>query len=101
MVGWCTLFLTIVGKDAPEHALDDDFDERERNHFWKSKKWAYANLNRLFVRYVSRLQLLSLMGRRLLNYGKIRQPQHKPEEYNIRNGLVHKIFPCQLCPRNP
>ncbi|KAL2056272.1 hypothetical protein ABVK25_003295 [Lepraria finkii] len=53
MVGWCTLFLTIVGKDAPEHALDDDFDERERNHFWKSKKWAYANLNRLFVRYGS------------------------------------------------
>ena len=52
MVGWCTLFLTIVSKEAPVHALDDDYDERERNHFWKSKKWAYANLNRLFVRYV-------------------------------------------------
>lgn len=50
MVGWCTLFLTIVGKDAPVHALDEDYDERERNDFWKSKKWAYANLNRLFVR---------------------------------------------------
>ena len=53
MVGWCTLFLTIVSKEAPVHALDEDYDERERNHFWKSKKWAYANLNRLFVRYVS------------------------------------------------
>ena len=52
MVGWCTLFLTIVSKGALVHALDDDYDERERNHFWKSKKWAYANLNRLFVRYV-------------------------------------------------
>ncbi|KAL8743113.1 MAG: hypothetical protein Q9190_004505 [Brigantiaea leucoxantha] len=51
MVGWCTLFITIVGKDAPSTALDSDVDERERNHFWKSKKWAYANLNRLFVRY--------------------------------------------------
>ncbi|KAL9042584.1 MAG: hypothetical protein Q9214_003732 [Letrouitia sp. 1 TL-2023] len=50
-VGWCTLFLTIVGKDAPVVALDDDHDERERNHWWKAKKWAYANLNRLFVRY--------------------------------------------------
>jgi len=50
MVNWCTLFLNIVGKEAPEHALDDDLDERERNHFWKAKKWAYANLNRLFVR---------------------------------------------------
>lgn len=51
MVQWCTLFLTIVGKDAPEHALDEDLDERERSHFWKTKKWAYANLNRLFIRY--------------------------------------------------
>lgn len=56
MVGWCTLFLTIVGKEAPIHALDEDYDERERNHFWKSKKWAYANLNRLFVRYVRYLK---------------------------------------------
>lgn len=53
MVGWCTMFLTIVGKEAPAHALHDDLDERERNHFWKTKKWAYHNLNRLFVRYGS------------------------------------------------
>lgn len=53
MVGWCTLFLTIVGKDAPLAALAEEPDERERNHWFKSKKWAYANLNRLFVRYVS------------------------------------------------
>lgn len=53
MVAWCTLFLTIVGKEAPFNVLDDDLEERERNHFFKSKKWAYANLNRLFVRYVN------------------------------------------------
>ncbi len=52
MVGWCTLFLTVVGKQAPAEALEDDLEERERNHWWKAKKWAYANLNRLFVRYV-------------------------------------------------
>ncbi|KAL8735711.1 MAG: hypothetical protein Q9181_002714 [Wetmoreana brouardii] len=51
MVAWCTLFLNLVGKDAPTIALDEDLDERERNHWWKSKKWAYANLNRLYVRY--------------------------------------------------
>lgn len=51
MVGWCTLFLTIVGKEAEANVLDEDIDERERNHWWKAKKWAYANLNRLFVRY--------------------------------------------------
>lgn len=51
MVGWCTLFLNVVSKDPPESSLLDDVDERETNHWWKAKKWAYSNLNRLFVRY--------------------------------------------------
>ena len=51
MVGWCTLFIRVVSKEAPPNALSEDFDERESNHWWKAKKWAYANLNRLFVRY--------------------------------------------------
>lgn len=50
-VGWCTLFLRVVTKDPPPSSLVDDIDEREVNHWWKAKKWAYANLNRLFVRY--------------------------------------------------
>lgn len=51
MVGWCTLFIRVVGKPAPSVALSEDVDEREGNHWWKAKKWAYANLNRLYVRY--------------------------------------------------
>ena len=51
MVAWCTLFLSVVSKPAPPNALDEDLDERENNHWWKAKKWAYANLNRLFTRY--------------------------------------------------
>ncbi|KAF2396245.1 ARM repeat-containing protein [Trichodelitschia bisporula] len=51
MVGWCTLFLTLVAKEPPACSLPEDLEERETNHWWKSKKWAYANLNRLFVRY--------------------------------------------------
>lgn len=27
-------------------------EERELNHWWKCKKWSYANLNRLFIRFV-------------------------------------------------
>lgn len=50
MVGWCTLFIRVVGKEAPPNALSEDVDERETNHWWKAKKWAYANMNRLFVR---------------------------------------------------
>lgn len=31
--------------------MPEDISEREANHWWKAKKWAYFNLNRLFVRY--------------------------------------------------
>ncbi|KAK4902819.1 Nonsense-mediated mRNA decay protein 5 [Elasticomyces elasticus] len=51
MVGWCTLFLRIVGKEPPASSMLDDVEEREQNHWWKCKKWAYVNLNRLFTRY--------------------------------------------------
>ncbi|KAI9844267.1 MAG: hypothetical protein M1837_005677 [Sclerophora amabilis] len=51
IVGWCSLFLGLVAKVAPPDSLSDDLDERESNHWWKAKKWAYYNLNRLFVRY--------------------------------------------------
>lgn len=29
----------------------DQYD-REKHHWWKAKKWAYFNLNRLFIRYI-------------------------------------------------
>lgn len=51
MVNWCTLFLRVVGKEPPQESMLEDLDERELNHWWKCKKWAYVNLNRLFVRY--------------------------------------------------
>jgi len=51
MIGWCSLFLQTVAKEAPPNALPEDIGDRESNHWWKAKKWAYFNLNRLFVRY--------------------------------------------------
>jgi importin-7 len=55
MIGWCSLFLQTIAKDPPPSAMDEDLAERETNHWWKAKKWAYFNLNRLFVRceYIS------------------------------------------------
>jgi importin-7 len=50
MVGWCTLFIRVVSMRVPDIAMSEDVDERESNHWWKCKKWAYGNLNRLFVR---------------------------------------------------
>lgn len=31
--------------------MPEDVDERERHHWWKAKKWAYFNLNRLWIRH--------------------------------------------------
>ncbi|KAI9743827.1 MAG: hypothetical protein M1818_002561 [Claussenomyces sp. TS43310] len=50
-IGWCSLFLQTIAKEAPPNSLPDDLVDRESNHWWKAKKWAYYNLNRLFVRY--------------------------------------------------
>ncbi len=80
MVGWCTLFLAIVGKEAPVYALENDLEERERNHFWKTKKWAYANLNRLFMRYVPDSGNDQQPWLVMLTILKIRQPNQQPEE---------------------
>ena len=51
MVNWCTLMTRIIAKDVPAEGLPEDSDEREKNHWWKAKKWAYSNLNRLYMRY--------------------------------------------------
>ncbi|KAI9769954.1 MAG: hypothetical protein M1840_003664 [Geoglossum simile] len=51
IVSWCSLFLRVVAKEVPPEAQSEDLDERELDPWWKSKKWSYANLNRLFVRY--------------------------------------------------
>lgn len=53
MVAWCTLFIQTIAKEAPPQAMGEDLEDREVNPWWKAKKWAYANLNRLFVRLVS------------------------------------------------
>ncbi|KAI8963985.1 importin-7 [Daldinia sp. FL1419] len=50
-IGWCTIFLQTVSKKMPASAMSEDLDERETNHWWKAKKWAYFNLNRLWIRH--------------------------------------------------
>ena len=49
-IAWCTIFLQTVSKPIPPSAMEDEPAERERHHWWKAKKWAYFNLNRLYIR---------------------------------------------------
>ncbi|KAI0476420.1 importin-beta domain-containing protein [Xylariaceae sp. FL0804] len=50
-IGWCTIFLQTVSKSVPASAMPEDVEDRERHHWWKAKKWAYFNLNRLWIRH--------------------------------------------------
>ncbi|KAG2225799.1 hypothetical protein INT45_007043 [Circinella minor] len=51
LVGWGTMFLQLINKKIPLEALPADPEEREKYCWWKTKKWAYHCLNRLFTKY--------------------------------------------------
>jgi hypothetical protein len=50
LVAWGTLFLQLVDKRV-SNEMNANEDERERMTWWKTKKWAYHCLNRIFTRY--------------------------------------------------
>ncbi|KAG5518299.1 hypothetical protein PMAC_003095 [Pneumocystis sp. 'macacae'] len=51
IVQWVTLFLRAIIKDLSIDIVTNNLEEREHNSWWKAKKWAYSNLNCLFMRY--------------------------------------------------
>ncbi|KAL6871383.1 armadillo-type protein [Trichoderma novae-zelandiae] len=50
-IAWCTVFLQTVSKAVPASIMMNEVADREKHHWWKAKKWAYFNLNRLFIRH--------------------------------------------------
>ena len=50
LVPWCQLFFGVVNIRLPKDCVPVDEDERQKCEWWKAKKWAYANLGRLFHR---------------------------------------------------
>ncbi|KAF9202388.1 hypothetical protein BGZ49_007438 [Haplosporangium sp. Z 27] len=51
LVPWGTLFIQMVEKPVPADGLPTDLDDLEKHAWWKSKRWAYQCLNRLYTRY--------------------------------------------------
>lgn len=49
-MSWCDIFLRTAAMGVPPTAMVDDGPEREKHHWWKAKKWALYNLNRLYQR---------------------------------------------------
>lgn len=89
-VGWCTLFLHVVTRDPPPSAMPEDLDERETNHWWKAKKWAYANLNRLFVRYGNPATLQKSNGEEYKEFSNSFLNNFAPEILKAYLQLVEK-----------
>ncbi|GAB5589961.1 Nonsense-mediated mRNA decay protein 5 [Umbelopsis nana] len=50
LVAWGTLFLQLVDKKVVNELTVPE-EDRERMVWWKTKKWAYHCLNRIFIRY--------------------------------------------------
>lgn len=50
---WGSLMLQVIQKPLPDDVLKLSVDEREINPWVKTKKWAFANLYRLFYRYAT------------------------------------------------
>ena len=89
-VGWCQLFLATVSRDPPASAMPEDVDERESNHWWKAKKWAYANLNRLFVRYGNPAALTKKNGDEYKTFSETFLQNFAPEILKIYLQQIEK-----------
>lgn len=61
LVPWGRLLFQVVNLQIPKEAVPEDEEERERNEWWKAKKWAYGVLGRLFNRFGNPSQLPSSM----------------------------------------
>lgn len=48
LVPWGQLFFAVINLKLPKEIMPEDQESREKNEWWKAKKWAYATLNRLF-----------------------------------------------------
>jgi hypothetical protein len=88
VIGWCSLFLQTVAKEVPASALPEDLTDREANHWWKAKKWAYFNLNRLFVRYGNPSSLQKGNGDDYSEFAKTFTANFAPE---ILKGYLQQI----------
>ncbi|KAK0655223.1 armadillo-type protein [Cercophora newfieldiana] len=76
-LGWCTIFLQTVAK--PIRTTEEDPLERERQHWWKAKKWAYFNLNRLYMRHGNPQSLVDKPNEMQARFAKDFTAQVAPE----------------------
>jgi len=61
IVPWGQLLFKVVNLHVPDHAVPADEDDRQVCEWWKTKKWAYTTLGRLFRQHVFLPRLLAFL----------------------------------------
>jgi len=61
IVPWGQLLFKVVNLHVPDHAVPSDEDDRQVCEWWKTKKWAYNTLGRLFRQHVFLPHLLAFV----------------------------------------
>ncbi|CCO31401.1 putative importin c550,11 [Rhizoctonia solani AG-1 IB] len=88
LVPWGRLFFAVINVQPPADQTPEDLDEREKCPWWKAKKWAYATLNRLFMRYGSPSDLIKSLQKQ---YSKFAQHFVTTLAPDILNTYLHQV----------
>ncbi|CAE7142104.1 unnamed protein product, partial [Rhizoctonia solani] len=88
LVPWGRLFFAVVNIQTPAEQTPEDLEEREKCPWWKAKKWAYATLNRLFMRYGNPSELHKSLQKHYAKFAQHFATSFAPE---ILNTYLHQV----------
>ncbi|KAF8685755.1 ARM repeat-containing protein [Rhizoctonia solani] len=88
LVPWGRLFFAVINVQPPADQIPESLDEREKCPWWKAKKWAYATLNRLFMRYGSPSDLVKALQKQYSKFAQHFATSFAPE---ILNTYLHQV----------
>jgi importin-7 len=99
LIPWGNLFLQVIAKEIPLSELPAEKEERTAYPWTKAKKWAFANLNRLFSRYAVQT---SMGDSKATAFGKHFIANFAPEIMKsylqqIELYMAHKIWLSERC----
>lgn len=79
LVPWGQLLLKVITKPLSREVMDQDPEAREAHVWWKTKKWAYFCLDRLFQRYGDPTQLSGDSAQDYAEFAKVFSTSFAPE----------------------
>lgn len=83
LADWGNFMLSVIRKELPEEVLKISEDVRDQNAWVKCKKWAFANLYRLFYRYASPRKVTQSKNNQYAEFAKLFISVYVPEILNV------------------